>query len=256
MLLAAIILKKKVISHNRGLYGPDIIDRFLSKYIDQIVSMSDFSTSVYVKGGIPETRSKTIYDGIDLEKFIPSATESEKIIISCVGRFEKWKGQQVLVEAAITIVKELPDIKFLFVGTGDNENNIRIQVNNNDLEKYFEFTGHVTNVKDYMEKSTIIVHTSIEPEPFGMVIIEAMALEKPVIATNFGGPLEIIDHEINGFLIPPNSPTILAEYILRLVKNSDLRKQIGKKAREKVIKKFDVRDYVKHIEEVYEEVSK
>ena len=84
--------------------------------------------------------------------------------------------------------------------------NIRKKVKNDNLEKCFEFTGHITNVNDYINQSTIIVHTSIEPEPFGMVIIEAMALEKPVIATSIGGPLEIISNEVDGFLVPPENP--------------------------------------------------
>ena len=144
--------------------------------------------------------------------------ENDKIIIGCIGRIEIWKGQQVLVEAASTIIKTIPEVKFLFVGTGDNEEELKIDVRNKGLEKYCIFTGHITNVKDYIEKCTIIVHTSIEPEPFGMVIIEAMALEKPVIATNIGGPIEIIDNEKDGFLIPPQNPSILAEYILKLLK--------------------------------------
>ena len=121
MLLAAILLRKKIVSHNRGLYGPDMIDRFLSKYIDQIVSMSDFCTSVYVKGGISESKCKTIYDGIDTESFIPSAAENNKIVVSCIGRIELWKGQQVLVEAAKFVIRKLPDVKFILVGNGDNE---------------------------------------------------------------------------------------------------------------------------------------
>ena len=68
-----------------------------------------------------------------------------------------------------------------------------------------------------------------------MVIIEAMALEKPVIATNFGGPMEIIDNEKDRFLIPPQNPAILAKCILKLIKYPCLRRQIGKKAREKVM---------------------
>lgn len=254
MLLAALILGKKVISHNRGLYSPDVIDRFLSKFIGQIISMSDFSTSVYTKSGIAESKCRTIYDGIEIHELPHHSINNEYAIISCVGRIEKWKGQQILVEAANYIIKKIPKIKFILVGTGDNENEIKIQVKQNYLEEYFEFTGHITNVKDYMAKSTVIVHTSIEPEPFGMVIIEAMALEKPVIATDFGGPLEIIDHDVDGFLIPAQQPAILAEHIIRLLEDADLREKIGKKARKKIILKFDVSNYADQIEGVYEEI--
>ncbi|MCB0751737.1 MAG: glycosyltransferase family 4 protein, partial [Ignavibacteriae bacterium] len=141
-------------------------------------------------------------------------------------------------------------------GNGSNKNNLLNKVKSENLEKHLTFTGDVTNVKDYMDKCTIIVHTSIEPEPFGMVIIEAMALEKPVIATNFGGPIEIIDNEIDGYLIPPSEPKILASHILKLVNNPELRKQIGTEARKKVIEKFDFRITAKKIENVYEDIQK
>jgi glycosyltransferase involved in cell wall biosynthesis len=252
MLLAAIILRKKIISHNRGLYSPDLIDRFISKFIDQIISMSDFSSSVYIKCGVSASKCKTIYDGIDIETFNPSTEGNEKMIIGCFGRLEKWKGQQVLIEAAVSVIKIIPGALFLIVGDGPNENKLKLQVEKLNLGRYFEFTGGVTNVKNYMEKCNIIVHTSIEPEPFGMVIIEAMALEKPVIATKIGGPLEIIEHEVDGFLIPPGNPQILADYIIRLANDTELRAQIGVEARKKVIAKFDVKKYVKEIETVYD----
>jgi glycosyltransferase involved in cell wall biosynthesis len=255
MLLASILTRKRIVSHNRGLYSPDIIDVYISKYIDQIISMSDFSTSVYVKGGVLEAKCKTIYDGINPEEFKSSVTASTSVTVGCFGRLETWKGQQVLIEAAETIIKSVPDVKFLIVGDGSNELELKIQVNAKGLQNYFEFTGGVTNVKDYMDKCTLIVHTSIEPEPFGMVIIEAMALEKPVIATNFGGPLEIIENEIDGILIPPQNPSILAENIIKLIKNPSLRRQIGKEARRKVITKFDVKTYTRQIERVYEDIS-
>ncbi len=255
MLIAAIILRKKVVSHNRGLYKPDVVDRFISKYVDQIVNMSNFSKSVYVENGVGEEKCKTIYDGIDTEKFKSLKNENDKMIVGCIGRIEKWKGQQVLVDAAEIIVKIYPDIKFLLIGTGDNEIEIKNKVKAKNLEKYFEFTGHITNVIDHIERCTIIAHTSIVPEPFGMVIIEAMSLEKIVIATNFGGPVEIIDNGSDGFLIPHENPQRLAEIIINLTKDLDLQEQIRKNAREKILTKFDVKLYAKQIEKLYQELT-
>lgn len=256
MVYASMLLKKKIVSHNRGLYIPRLVDIYLSKYIDEIICMSDFSKSVYVENGVSEKKCKTIYDGIDIKKFTSTKNDEQNLTIGCIGRIEEWKGQQVLVDAAEIIVKTIPEIKFMLIGTGDYENVIRAKVKEKGLDNNFEFTGHVTNVKDYIEKCTIIVHTSIVPEPFGMVILEAMALEKLVIATNFGGPVEIINNEEDGFLIPAENPQILAEYIMKLAKDPVLREKIKKKAREKVVAKFDDRVYTKQIEHVYDEICK
>ncbi|MCP5064118.1 MAG: glycosyltransferase family 4 protein [Ignavibacteriae bacterium] len=254
MILASIFMRKPVISHNRGLYKPDQVDQYISKYVDKMICMSDFSKSVYTDNGIPNEKCQTIYDGIEVDQCNPSNIESEIITIGCFGRLEEWKGQQILIEAVEIIVKTVPEIKIFIVGNGPSEGKLQEQVKNRGLEKHIEFTGHITNVNDYMNRCSIIAHTSIEPEPFGMVITEAMALGKPVIATNFGGPLEIIDNGKDGILIPPKNPSILAESILSLIENPSLRIQIGKNARQKVIFKFDVKDYARHIEQVYEQV--
>ncbi|MFZ1289745.1 MAG: glycosyltransferase family 4 protein [Melioribacteraceae bacterium] len=255
VILASIFLRKKIVSHYRGLYNSIFIDKFIYPFIDKIICISEFSKTEYISYGIPEKKCKTIYDGVDLKKFTSFENgTTDNIIIGCVGRLEKWKGQQILIDAAAILVKTVPNIEFLLVGNGNNKDDLQNKVKNQNLEKYFEFTGDVTNVKDYMDKCSIIVHTSIEPEPFGMVIIEAMALGKVVIATNFGGPPEIIENETDGFLIQPSNSTILADYILRLIKNPELRKQIGINARKKVISKFDFRETARQIENIYDEI--
>lgn len=252
--LASFITGRKIISHNRGYYAPDLIDVKISKYIDQIICMSDYSKSVYTNNGISEKKCKTIYDGIDPEFYVPSNIKTSEIIIGCFGRLDGWKGQQTLIDAAEIIVRTNQNIKFLIVGSGPDENRLKKSVKEKELENHIEFTGYITNVRDYMNKCSVIVHTSIDPEPFGMVIIEAMALEKPVIATNIGGPLEIIDHEIDGFLIPPQKPSILANSIFKLIDDTNLLTQVGKKAREKVNTKFHVKKYAREIENLYEKI--
>lgn len=253
MILAGLLTKKKIICHNRGLYIPMDIDVYLSKRVEKIICMSDFSKSVYVNNGVNGNKCKTIYDGIDTSFYKPSSIENNKFMISCIGRLEIWKGQHILIDAAEKIVKEIPDIEILLIGAGDFESELKRRVNNKGLEKNILFTGHITNVKDYIEKSSLIVHTSIVPEPFGMVIIEAMALEKVVIATNFGGPVEIIENGVDGILVPPENPEVLADEIVKLSKNTDLRNTLSKQARIKVLEKFDVVQYAKKIENVYQQ---
>ncbi|MBK7105260.1 MAG: glycosyltransferase [Ignavibacteriae bacterium] len=255
VLVASLLTKVKTISHNRGLYPPDPIDRIIAKKLDCIINMSDFSKSVYTKNGVSEEKCITIYDGIDTEEFKPNANESDEIIVGCFGRLEKWKGQQTLINAAELIVKSCINIKFIIVGNGPDEQDLKTSVKRKKLEDYFEFTGHITNVVEYMNKCTIIVHTSIEPEPFGMVITEAMALEKPVIATKIGGPIEIINDQEDGFLVTPQNPIELANVVINLSKENYLRHSIGLKARKKVLEKFDVKNYARKIAEIYEEIT-
>lgn len=251
MIFAGLILGRKVICHNRGLYTPMATDIKLSNYVEKIICMSDFSKSVYVKSGVNENKCVTIYDGINVNEFTPNKYLGDKPIISCIGRLETWKGQQVLVDAAKIITEKIPQIHFYLVGSGDNENYLKEKVNKLNLQDNFIFTGHITNVQDYINNSTIIVHTSIVPEPFGMVILEAMALEKVVIATNFGGPKEIITDGVDGYLVNPENPSELAEKISYLLNNSFLIEKVGKSARNTVKDKFDVCKFARQIEKFY-----
>lgn len=252
VLIASKLLGIKTISHNRGLYPPDPIDKIIANKLDCIINMSDFSKSVYTNNGVLEEKCITIYDGIDIEKFKPEKCDTNEIIIGCFGRLEKWKGQQTLIDTAEIIVKTNQNVKFMIVGNGPDEQELKRSVSNKKLNNYFEFTGHITNVKEYMNKCAIIVHTSIEPEPFGMVITEAMALKKPVIATKIGGPLEIINDKEDGFLVIPQNPNELALIIIQLIENEEIRIKIGKNARNKVVKKFEVNKYAKQIENLYD----
>lgn len=255
-LIAALLKRKVVVSHNRGLYPPDIIDRLVAKKIDAMICMSNFSKNVYTDNGISDKNCKTIYDGIEIDDKNEKVEETDLIRIGCYGRLEGWKGQKTLVDAVELIVKKYNNLIVYLVGNGPSEDELKERVREKGLEKHIEFTGHITNVKEHMNSCSIIVHTSIEPEPFGMVITEAMALGKPVIATNFGGPVEIIENERSGFLIPSNDPNILSEKIINLMENKEQRQKIGEGATERVREKFDVRKYARLIENEYQELLK
>jgi glycosyltransferase involved in cell wall biosynthesis len=255
VIIAAMILRKKIVSHYRGLYSPFFIDKFIHPYIDQIICISQFAKNEYVHYGILESKCKVIYDGIDVKKFKSSRLKSDNIIIGCIGRIEKWKGQQILVDAAKIILRKFAEIKFLIVGEGSNKISLIQKVSNEYLNDYFEFTGEVINIKDYVDMCSIIVHTSIEPEPFGMVIIESMGLEKAVIASNIGGPSEIITHDIDGMLIEPNNPLKLATAIIELCENQEKRKRLSSAARETVLKRFNVENSAIAIQNIYENLN-
>jgi glycosyltransferase involved in cell wall biosynthesis len=110
------------------------------------------------------------------------------------------------------------------------------------------------DVYDVFSSLDVVVHASTSPEPFGRVIIEAMALGKPVIATALGGPLEIIEHGHNGLLIEPGDPVALAEAIITLVSDEKERVRIGKNAIAHVNEHFRQKDAVRKIEAIYDDL--
>ena len=120
-----------------------------------------------------------------------------------------------------------------------------------NLEKYVLFTGFRKDIYNIINSLDIIVHTSILPEPFGRVLLEGMILRKPVIATNQGGPLEIIEDGVSGLLVPPENPKLLSDKISFLVENKHISKTMGENARRRIEEKFSIERNVKEIEDVY-----
>jgi glycosyltransferase involved in cell wall biosynthesis len=152
-----------------------------------------------------------------------------------VGRLTEWKGQHVLLAAA---EKFLPQshVRFWIAGDalfGEQAYKARlIQLIEEKKLTNVTLFGHVNDVGTMMQQADVLVHTSISPEPFGQVIVEGMAAGLPVIASNEGGPREIVLHNETGLLIPPNQPEALEQAIEWMMNNpgtSQLMSEQGKK---------------------------
>jgi len=96
----------------------------------------------------------------------------------------------------------------------------------------------------------IVVHTSVAPEPFGLVILEGMALAKPVVCSAHGGPVEIVEDGVSGFLVPPGDPEALSARLTTLLVSRKLREQIGRAAFQRV-NVFNVTQHVERVQNVY-----
>ena len=112
-------------------------------------------------------------------------------------------------------------------------------------------TGYVKDVGSIYSIMDVCVHTSIEPEPFGLVIIEAMANGVPVIASDLGAPREIVTDEVNGYIVNPNSTRQLADAAIRLLDNDELRAEMGENGRQHVRKHYSDKDYASAVEKIY-----
>ncbi|MCB9207951.1 MAG: glycosyltransferase family 4 protein [Ignavibacteriales bacterium] len=250
--IAGIIARIPVIVHNRGLSNLLRIDVLLSRFVKEIICISDFVKKEYTEKGISEKKCRVIFNGVDTEKFIPSNNEQrDKLIIASVGRLEKWKGQSVLIKAASMLLEKYKNIEFWLIGNGSEKNNLVQIVELNGIKQYVKFLGEVNNVNEYLTKVDIFVHTSIEPEPFGRVIIESMACRLPVVATKIGGPLEIIDNNVNGILIEPNNVLELVLTLEILIKDFELRKKLGQNALTKVLSHFSIQSTTLKIQNSY-----
>jgi glycosyltransferase involved in cell wall biosynthesis len=187
---------------------------------------------------------------------IPSGTH----LVGMIGTICRLKGQLVLAEAIKDILARFPSTVFMFVGDVISDADIPYKekvlnyLQENGLKDNVIFTGFRKDVVDLIAAMDIIVHPPIMPESFGLVILEAMACKKPVVASNTGGIPEIISDGLNGLLIQPGDVHALANAVCKLLDDPDLRVKIGETGNMILIDKFRPEKFISGILVVYEEL--
>lgn len=185
-------------------------------------------------------------------------SKNDKVFI-IIGRLEEWKGQIFGLYAFKKLLTKKPDSKLflvgddLFSGESTYKNKVLSYVNL-ELKNNVIVTGHVGNPLDYIAASDCLIHTSICPEPFGRVIIEAMAMKTAVIASHIGGPTEIISHELNGLLCDIKNTNILFEHMLKVISSDKLYDNIVDKAYNTVKEKFSINQHVNSVQNFYKNI--
>jgi glycosyltransferase involved in cell wall biosynthesis len=206
--------------------------------IDKLISISSPTSTAILQNGFHKDRLVLIYNGINT-KNVPSLSISEQAefrrsysirsrdpIIVMAGMLTEWKGQDVLLRAVPDILGATPDCKIIFVGEPPNNDTafrsaLATLTDDLGIQESVRFIGYRRDVLALMAMADIVVHTSVAPEPFGRVIVEAMAAGTIILATNIGGPKEIIRHGHDGYLVEPNNPAALAERVNSVLANPD-----------------------------------
>ena len=225
------------------------------------IFINSLASKVILEEMCPGTPIRLVYPGVSLDDFqvssLPSILEIrrrlglplEGPLIGIVGRFQRWKGMHVFVESMPKILQCFPSAHFVMVGgqhslEPDYEKEIKHQIRRLGLSSQVTLPGAQYNVAQWMKAMDIFVHTS-NNEPFGIVVVEAMALGKPVIATMPGGPSEIISDETDGLLIPYGDPSCLARAVLRYLDEPAFASQVGAAAQKRA-RDFSTDQYAKN----------
>jgi glycosyltransferase involved in cell wall biosynthesis len=174
-----------------------------------------------------------------------------EVVLGIVARLVEQKGHYFLIEAFSKAFKENPDIRLLIVGDGELKDRLQSHVRREHLDKAVVFTGYKKNVPDILDSIDIFIHPSLW-EGFGLSILEAMSMGKPVIATNVSAIPELIEDGVSGLLVPPKDVDSLAGAIIRLSNDESLREQLGQKAKERWKNTFSVDSMVNKTMELYD----
>ena len=236
----------------------------------QAVVVSQYSEYCLRRNIFSPTNVKVIHNALVDENFTPMRdSESLKtelgwstnspLIVWC-GRLQRWKGTDVFINAAAMVKQQIPEARFIIIGgslfgiESDFEKELHRLVKELAHEDCIHFTGHMRDAKRYLSAADLVVHTSVEPEPFGMVIVEAMALGKAVIASNQGGPVEIVEPNQTGLLIEPGNHQALSEAMIDLLKNENKRTAMGIAGRKRAENHFSISQMMKHFETLYDQI--
>ncbi len=215
--------------------------------------------------GINPEKLITIHNGVKLANFSKNNDEKKRVqILNSIGvtkdvfrvvtvaRFFEQKGHRFLVDAVARVDSELPvNVRFIMVGEGPLLEEIKQRCVTKGVEHRFIFTGVRNDVPQILSVADLFILPSLH-EGMPNVVLEAMASSVPVIATAVDGALEIIDHEVDGFLFPPKDVEALATQILRLVKHEDLRKSIIHNGNKKIASAFDQECITERYERLFE----
>jgi glycosyltransferase involved in cell wall biosynthesis len=152
------------------------------------------------------------------------------------------------------VAKEAPGVRLMLVGDGPERHGIERLIDRLDLRGNVLLTGYRSDVPNLLRCSDIVVLCS-ETESAPLTLLEGMSCGLPVIATSVGGIPEIVDDGVNGFLVPPKHPEAIAEKILELNANGELRTRLGEAARRTVLERYTADKVVRQYEETYEKVK-
>jgi glycosyltransferase involved in cell wall biosynthesis len=244
-------------------------------HADALVGVSEFVARSTVDLGYAPDTVFAVPNGLELSAWLDvpgDDVEADEVrrefgadpgapLLVSASRLFRWKGQHLAIEALPTVKARFPNVMLLIVGHDDIRAaagssytaELRRMVGELDLTANVVFTGWRADIKRLMAAADVFVLPSFE-EPFGMVYLEAMALQRPIVALDNGGAREIIDHERSGLLAPPDDAAAIAANIVRLFADPQLRRRMGEHGRRRVIERFSSVRMATDMAAVYERI--
>lgn len=246
-----------------------LMDRQTERWVDRFIILSEASRRTLIeRHKIPPEKIVKIHNGIEIEEYHPDIKEvknkkselrrelglkSDVPVIGAIGRLVWQKGFEYLIQAIPQVIQAFPEAKFLIVGEGPlrrglEELSERLKIEDNTI-----FTGFRSDIKDILATIKLLAMPSLL-EGLPLVLLEGMAMAKPIVATRIDGITEVLENGETGLLVPAKNPHELAEAIIEILKNKTKADLLGQNARKIVEEKFSVKKMVEQTELVYEKL--
>jgi len=268
---AALIVGKclciPVVCHVRGDLSGSKLMRWTFSLPDHFVSVSNWvAQKIIANLSIPADKISVVYDGIELDKIDIHADgnrfrqrfniPSDAFAVGLVGLLIPWKGQELFLDVARQLKNRIPGLKMLVIGGAPDdcaayEQHLKQRVIDEALADIVVFTGHCSEMDCIYNGLDIVVSASTNPEPLGTMVIECMAMGRPLIGPNHGGAAEMIEHNKTGWLFEAGSATSLANQIIGLYQHPETIEGIRHAARASALERFDVHQHAAKVSHLY-----
>jgi glycosyltransferase involved in cell wall biosynthesis len=269
-MLAARLARVPCVVHERG-----INDRFpfptraLTPRLAAVLCISQAAYDNLRGHGFDGANLHIVPNGLDPDEVRPARSPedvraalgitADRPVIGVVGNVREWKGQEILIRALPAIRARVPGIVCLLIGTateGDAGYMARInaRIATDRLEPQVFLTGYTTCVADYLQIMDVAVHTSITPEPFGRVLLEAMAMRKPVVGSGDGAVPEIVVDGVTGYTFTPGDPDALADRVLDVLLDPARARAFGDAGYRRLLDEFHIDRNVERTAAIYDRI--
>ena len=242
-------------------------EKWAARRCHRLISVADAMTDQLVTAGVaPREKFKTIYSGMDVEPFLSSGDHRERlrakynltdqhVVIGKIARLFHLKGHDDLITAAETVVKQVPNVRFLLVGDGILRESLTSRIRSLGLQEHFVFTGLVppSEVPPLIGAMDALVHTSYR-EGLARALSQTLIAGKPVVSYDVDGAREVCISNETGFLIPPADTQALADALGKLAGDAQLRQRLGHEGQSRFTEQFRHQTMTRQIREVYEDV--
>lgn len=258
--IASFLSRRPLVYHLHDILSPEHFSKtnrtiavtLANRFAKLIIANSQASKNAFIEASGRADIVEVIYNGFDSKSYQVNETQikqlrqelelEDKFVIGHFSRLSPWKGQHILIEA---IAQSPSQVTAILVGDalfGEQEyvKQLHEQVEKLQLQTRVKFLGFCSDIPQLMSACDLVAHTSIAAEPFGRVIVEAMLCGKPVVAASSGGAIEIVDQDVNGYLVTPGDPQELAQIITTCVKEPSKTAILAENALHSARSKFDV----------------
>jgi len=242
-------------------------ERWAARRCHHLISVADAMTELMVNAGVaPREKFTTIYSGMEVEPFLAAPAERDAvrqelgygerhIVIGKIARLFHLKGHEYVLRAARSVVDACPKARFLFVGDGILQAQLRTQIRTAGLEEHFQFTGLVPpeRIPGLIAAMDIVVHTSLR-EGLARVLPQALIVGRPVVTYDIDGAREVAIPNHTGYLLPPESVAELSQALIDLANDAAKRERYGAEGRRRFTDQFRHEHMTAQTRKLYERV--